>query len=121
MHNTCSGPNCSPQSYGPSQQCGSSCGCKSSCGPKKPCPTEQLAHSPAEMASELIEAALCAKKMLMKEKLKAQFEKKMGQKMDEIADVVTSAILDMWKNKQGGIKLKHETVSKLESIMKSAQ
>ncbi len=44
--------------------------------------------------SDMMDLTKCAKKELLKEKIKANLEKKIGPKLDKIADLLVNAMLD---------------------------
>jgi len=47
--------------------------------------------------NEMLDLACCAKKELLKEKLKANLEKKVGSKLDKVADLLVDAMLEEYK------------------------
>jgi hypothetical protein len=47
--------------------------------------------------SELLKLARCAKKELLKEKIKANLEKKSGAKLDKVADLLVDAMIEEHK------------------------
>jgi hypothetical protein len=48
--------------------------------------------------NELMNLTRCAKKELLKEKIKANLEKKIGTKLDKIADLLVDAMLDEYRS-----------------------
>ncbi len=52
--------------------------------------------------SDMMGLAQCAKKELLKEKIKANLEKKIGPKLDKIADLLVNAMLDEYKSTMEG-------------------
>ena len=48
--------------------------------------------------SKMMDLTRCAKKELLKEKIKANLEKKMGSKLDKIADLLVDAMLEEYKS-----------------------
>jgi hypothetical protein len=48
--------------------------------------------------SDMMKLTCCAKKELLKEKIKANLEKKMGSKLDKIADLLVDAMLNECKS-----------------------
>lgn len=49
-----------------------------------------------DYAEELIEEAMIAKKMLLREKMKAKLETKIGKKLDKLADLGVDLLLKEW-------------------------
>ncbi len=47
--------------------------------------------------SDLLKLARCAKKELLKEKIKANLEKKVGSKLDKVADLLVDAMIEEHK------------------------
>jgi len=47
--------------------------------------------------NEMLDLTRCAKKELLKEKLKANLEKKVGSKLDKVADLLVDAMLEEYK------------------------
>jgi len=47
---------------------------------------------------EMMNLTKCAKKELLKEKIKANLEKKIGTKLDQIADLLVDAMLDEYRS-----------------------
>lgn len=47
--------------------------------------------------NEMLDLTRCAKKELLKEKLKANLEKKVGAKLDKVADLLVDAMLEEYK------------------------
>ncbi len=52
--------------------------------------------------SDMINIAQCAKKELLKEKIKANLENKIGPKLDKIADLLVNAMLDEYRSSMEG-------------------
>ncbi len=52
--------------------------------------------------SKMMDLTRCAKKELLKEKIKANLEKKMGSKLDKIADLLVNAMLEEYKSSMEG-------------------
>jgi hypothetical protein len=52
--------------------------------------------------NEMKNLTRCAKKELLKEKIKANLEKKIGTKLDKIADLLVDAMLDECKSSMAG-------------------
>jgi hypothetical protein len=48
--------------------------------------------------NEMMNLTRCAKKELLKEKIKANLEKKIGTKLDQIADLLVDAMLDEYRS-----------------------
>ncbi len=52
--------------------------------------------------NEMMNLTRCAKKELLKEKIKANLEKKIGTKLDKIADLLVDAMLDEYRSAAQG-------------------
>ncbi len=52
--------------------------------------------------SDMMGLTKCAKKELLKEKIKANLEEKIGPKLDKIADLLVNAMLDEYKSSMEG-------------------
>ena len=52
--------------------------------------------------SKMMDLTRCAKKELLKEKIKANLEKKMGSKLDKTADLLVDAMLEEYKSSMEG-------------------
>ena len=52
--------------------------------------------------NKMMDLTRCAKKELLKEKIKANLEKKMGSKLDKIADLLVDAMLEEYKSSMEG-------------------
>ena len=52
--------------------------------------------------SDMMSLTKCAKKELLKEKIKANLEKKIGPKLDKIADLLVNAMLDEYRSSMEG-------------------
>ena len=52
--------------------------------------------------SDMMDLTQCAKKELLKEKIKANLEEKIGPKLDKIADLLVNAMLDEYKTSMEG-------------------
>ena len=52
--------------------------------------------------SDMMNLTKCAKKELLKEKIKASLEKKIGSKLDKVADLLVDAMLDKYKSSMEG-------------------
>ncbi len=61
--------------------------------------------------NEMMNLTRCAKKELLKEKIKANLEKKMGSKLDKIADLLVDAMLEEYKSSMEG-KAQRSTLEK---------
>ena len=48
--------------------------------------------------NKMMDLTRCAKKELLKEKIKANLEKKIGSKLDQIADLLVDAMLDEYRS-----------------------
>ena len=55
---------------------------------------------------------------MLKEKIKKQYEDRMGEKMDEIAKVAADAAIECWKHKIEAKKSVEEHDSKLQSVLR---
>lgn len=76
------------------ESCGSGCGSDCSCGGNESCCGEETSKS--EMFMELANEAWAE---LMKEKMKAVYEKSMGDKMNKVAAVSVEACMAYWMQK----------------------
>ena len=74
---------------GKSEKCSSDSGCSK----KAKCD-----KGGGSKVDKMMNLARCAKKELLKEKIKANLEKKMGAKMDKIADLLVDAMLEECKS-----------------------
>lgn len=106
MQQACSNGSCgTPQQMAGNCQPSSQAGCDSSdCCPK----------SHMEKMACMVK---CAKMCLMKDKMKAHLEAKMGKKLDEAAALAVDVFLDGWDHKVGHAKKKHEAEEKLMKLM----
>ncbi len=52
--------------------------------------------------NKMMDLTRCAKKELLKEKIKANLEKKIGTKLDKIADLLVDAMLDEYRSAMQG-------------------
>ncbi len=52
--------------------------------------------------SDMMDLTKCAKKELLKEKIKANLEKKIGPKLDKIANLLVNAMLDEYRSTMEG-------------------
>ncbi len=59
--------------------------------------------------NEMMNLTRCAKKELLKEKIKANLEKKIGTKLDQIADLLVDAMLDEYRSAIQG-KVRNSTL-----------
>ncbi len=50
----------------------------------------------------MMDLTRCAKKELLKEKIKANLEKKMGSKLDKMADLLVDTMLEEYKSSMEG-------------------
>lgn len=78
---------------GKSGKCSSDTGCK-----KKSKCNKGRGHD----LSDMMNLTKCAKKELLKEKIKANLEKKIGSKLDKIADLLVDAMLEEYKSSMEG-------------------
>lgn len=75
------------------KQCASDKGSVSSCCKEKSTCDKGGSHC----VSNLLELTRCAKKELLKEKIKANLEKKVGTKLDKVADLLVDAMIEEHK------------------------
>ncbi|MFQ5686252.1 MAG: hypothetical protein ACE5GV_06275 [Candidatus Scalindua sp.] len=75
------------------KQCASGKGSVSSCCKDKSTCDKGGGHC----VSDLLKIARCAKKELLKEKIKANLEKKVGTKLDKVADLLVDAMIEEHK------------------------
>ena len=73
--------------------------CKESCDSGKP---NYSAIYGCDMTGMMVALADSAWEEMMKEKMKAILEKKIGEKMSRVADVSVKASLDYWENEMAG-------------------
>ncbi len=71
------------------KQCSSDKGSDSSCCKDK----SKCSKGGGHCVSDLLKIARCAKKELLKEKIKANLEKKIGTKLDKVADLLVDAMI----------------------------
>ena len=76
---------------------GGKCSSDTSCKKKSKC-NKGGGHG----LSDMMDLTKCAKKELLKEKIKANLEKKIGPKLDKIADLLVNAMLDEYKSSMEG-------------------
>ena len=93
-HGATGGCDCQSDCY--SEPC--SCGC----GSEGNCP-----------AGDMLDAVKCAKKTLLKEKIKARLEAQMGKKLDAAADLA----VEMYMGKMEMKKMKHEKMDEMMQKM----
>ncbi|MHC4267921.1 MAG: hypothetical protein ACYSTS_05605 [Planctomycetota bacterium] len=74
------------------------CKKKSKCNKKKSKCNKGGGHD----LSDMMGLTKCAKKELLKEKIKANLEEKIGPKLDKIADLLVNAMLDEYKSSMEG-------------------
>lgn len=86
------------------------------CESQKPACSSAPQQQPS-MLEELMSAAKCAKKELMKEKIKAQLEKQIGGKMDEVAKLAADMFIGCWSAKMDACAKKEEAMKKMKEIM----
>jgi hypothetical protein len=113
LQNQCEGGHCS---MGDSHEthdhsCGSdmehsSCGCHGNHGGCED-------TNPME---ELKEAVHAAKKCLLKDKIKAKLEVRIGKKLDKMADLAVELLMGKWEMKSKMMEKKMGMMEKLESI-----
>ncbi len=82
----------------------SECKTEESCETSKgSCDTPNKSSSDCcTVAQDFLCLAKQAKKELMKEKMKAAFEKKLGKKMEALADVATDAVIACFEHEMAG-------------------
>ncbi|MDR4509564.1 MAG: hypothetical protein MRJ65_15275 [Candidatus Brocadiaceae bacterium] len=78
------------------------CCCGSHCSSNHTCHSHCKTHGGYKKegdhcVSDMLKLARCAKKELLKEKLKANLEKKVGDKLDKVADLLVDAMLEEYK------------------------
>jgi hypothetical protein len=90
-------------------ECQSSCcveKCSCGCGSCGNCP-----------AGNLLDAVKCAKKSLLKEKIKDRLEKSMGKHLDQMADLAVEMLMAKHEMKKEKMQKKHEMMQKMQEIM----
>ncbi|MHC4140157.1 MAG: hypothetical protein ACYSR1_09970 [Planctomycetota bacterium] len=65
---------------------------------------------------ELLNLTRCAKKELLKEKIKANLDKKIGTKLDKVADLLVEAMLDEYRSAMQGKARKSELQNKIRNV-----
>ena len=76
---------------------GGKCAIDTSCKKKSKC-DKGGSHG----TSDMMNLTKCAKKELLKEKIKANLEKKIGAKLDKIADLLVDAMLEEYRSSMEG-------------------
>ena len=76
---------------------GGKCSSDTSCKKKSKC-DKGGSHG----TSDMMNLTKCAKKELLKEKIKANLEKKIGAKLDKIADLLVDAMLEEYRSSMEG-------------------
>jgi hypothetical protein len=97
-----------PCSCGGDQSC--SCGCSCGCGGGCSC---------CGKADELLIIAKSAHQELLKQKMKAAFEAKIGKKMDKVANLVVSKALACMQDRMASKQTREDFDSELMKIFKS--
>lgn len=87
-------PGCNAHSHAccHEKQCGNRPGCYTPCKNRSGCKTDD-GHG----VEGLLKIVNCAKKQLLKEKIKASLEKKMGTQLDKVADLLVDTMLEEYK------------------------
>ena len=78
------------------------------------CSDGQLQCCPIE---ELVSVAKCAKKELLKEKIKIRLEKEIGDKLDQVADLAVEMMIECHKSKVAGVSKKEAIMQKFKAIL----
>jgi predicted RNA-binding protein YlxR (DUF448 family) len=92
----------------------------SECDDKKSCDTsEKKSGDGCTVAEDMLCLAKQAKCELLKEKMKASFEAKIGKKMDRVADVVADAVIACFQHEMSGKEACNDYKEKLFSAFKS--
>jgi hypothetical protein len=65
---------------------------------------------------DMLNLTRCAKKELLKEKIKANLEKKIGTKLDKVADLLVDAMLDEYRSSMQGKVRKSELQNKIRNV-----
>lgn len=100
------GGSCCSQSSCSGGSCCSGGGCSCGCGAEENCP-----------GGDLYDAAKHAKKCLLKEKIKARLESKMGKKLDQMADMAVEILLAKWEMKKQKEEKMSSMTAKLGTIL----
>ncbi|MDN3512382.1 MAG: hypothetical protein NG784_13915 [Candidatus Jettenia sp.] len=83
------------------------------------CKSYGCGHShDGDYASEMFALVHCAKKELLKEKMKAHLEARIGEKLDKVADLFVNAMMDKYKEMRKCEKKHDEYEQKLKEIFK---
>lgn len=100
-----------------------SCTSNQSCSPASQsggqCSSQSCCDADQDMFDKLMKLTECAKKDLMKQKIMAKLDAKMGDKMDEVATLMTDILLEKWNIMQSACSKKEEAKKKLEDLMKN--
>jgi len=70
------------------------------------------------MIHKSVKSAMMAKKALFNDKLKAHFDKKIGEKMDSMADFITDIVIEKWDHKKTMQNRKSEVIQEFANMMK---
>lgn len=68
------------------------------CSSQTSCKKKSKCNKDGHDLSDMMNLTQCAKKELLKEKIKASLEKKIGSKLDQIADLLVNAMLDEYRS-----------------------
>ena len=91
------------------------------CNINSSCTTESASHKHKCCSDNITDNIKClAEKAwaeLLKEKIKKQYENKIGSKMDKIAEVAADAAIDYWKHKIAAKESCKEQEAKLHNVL----
>jgi hypothetical protein len=88
-----------------------------SCKPKQECNSEKKCSTGCEMTDKMLCLSNQAWAELMKEKMKAAYEKHKGEKMDKMADAVVKATIEKWEVKMKAKMQCHKTKEDIMNAM----
>ncbi len=92
----------------------------SECNDKDSCESsEKKSDDCCTVAQDILCLAKQAKFELLKEKMKASFEAKIGKKMDKVAEVAADAVISCFQHEMAGKEACNDYKEKLLSAFKS--
>ncbi len=95
------------------------CAKKKDCGSHKSCKSKDGYHAGGHSVESMMGLVYCAKKELLKEKIKGKLQKKVGKQLDEIADLFVNALVDQQASGADPKKGYEELGKKLREICTS--
>jgi hypothetical protein len=70
-----------------------------------------------DYSEELLDAAMSAKKSLLRDKLKVKLEAKLGKKLDKLADIAVEILISEWEMGKAESDKREELEQKLSNTM----